>query len=160
MSHLDLEMQLNPLIEKLAEEGGQEQIVSIEGYLGKGEDETIRLYKDLNLGKYLEVPRQSVLAVEQTAPGIKQKTTLYVEASTAIKSTRILTAYAVANPLPDKQSPEVCEDFRELDTLISEAIDKVDKIPRTFENSDDLDEIKDKLTDMAATVYYIISLYC
>lgn len=74
----------NPLVENLARSaGGDGSVIELQGFVGPSTPETVRLYTDMTLRHYLEIPRQSIV---QQVPGATDRdpVTLYTSSSTVI----------------------------------------------------------------------------
>ncbi len=74
----------SPLVESLARStGGDGNVVELQGFVGPSTPETVRLYTDMTLRHYLEIPRQSIV---QQVPGATESepVTLYTSSSTVI----------------------------------------------------------------------------
>jgi|GEM_PF-5146406 len=55
------ELKPKPVIERLEEALKQDLVVCLEGYVGSSDCDTLRLYKDLSLENYVEVPKKEII---------------------------------------------------------------------------------------------------
>jgi hypothetical protein len=76
----------NPAVEQLSrslDAGGE--LVELQGFVGPSTPETVRLYKDLTLNQYLEIPRQSIVQ-QVSGANTSQPLTIYILSSTVVRS--------------------------------------------------------------------------
>lgn len=83
------ELKVNPIVAKLLKADGQDSIVEIEGYVGSVEEGTVRLYKNLGLSEYVEVPEDSILHTINIPDDKGGRVKVYIEASTEVVSVSI-----------------------------------------------------------------------
>lgn len=88
-------LEVNPLVAKLLESAEGEPITSLEGYIGPSEEAKIRLYTDLQLNEYIDLPEEAVLHAEEPdqAEG-RVRLWLRADARVQIISTRTTSAQA------------------------------------------------------------------
>ena len=76
----------NATVERLMRSAGGEGTVQLKGYVVQSSPEVVRLYWDLTLTRYFEVPRSAVLEQVQGSNPDSDPTTLYVKSSARIVS--------------------------------------------------------------------------
>lgn len=77
----------SPLVEQLlraAPDG--EQLVELSGYVGLSTPEMVRLYRNLSLSSYLEIPRTAIVHSVQEGDPKRGQTRLYVRGSATVVS--------------------------------------------------------------------------
>jgi hypothetical protein len=74
----------NAIVEQLLRDAGGEQIVELSGYVGPSTPETIRLYQDLSLIRYLEIPRAEIIHSLQQGDPKFGPTKIYVRGTAKI----------------------------------------------------------------------------
>jgi hypothetical protein len=75
----------NPLVEQMlraAPDG--EQIVELKGYVGPSTADTVRLYADLMLSRYIEIPRNAIVNMVQEGDPKTGLVKLYVRSSATV----------------------------------------------------------------------------
>jgi hypothetical protein len=77
-----------------------EPIVELKGYVGPTTPEMVRLYADLSLQRYLEIPRGAIIGKVQEGDPTSGPVKLYVRGSTIVVSANRLSA---ANAAPTLQ---------------------------------------------------------
>jgi hypothetical protein len=102
----ELQLKVNPTVAKLAEIGRQEEIVSLEGFVGPSEPDFVRLYFDLELSGYLEVPKRAVKHAEELDKEKREKgpVRIYVPASTMVRHVR--QTFLPAKDRPERLRPD------------------------------------------------------
>ncbi len=95
-------LRANPLIAALEEGAGGEEVVELKGLVGQAADEgTVRLYDDLSLGSYVELPRDAVITAEGDDP--TQPVRVFVRASTGVR--RVEVSHSTARELAAARRP-------------------------------------------------------
>lgn len=83
----------HPIVEQLLQKSKQDSaIVELQGYVGPSTPDAVRLYSDLSLSRYWEIPRSDILHEVQGSNPTKDPTTLYVKSSTMVASTSRMSA--------------------------------------------------------------------
>jgi hypothetical protein len=95
------QLKINPTIAKLVEIARADEIVALEGFVGPSDPDFVRLYFDLELSGYLEVPKKAIKHAEELdkEKGEKGPVRVYVPASTMVRHVR-------QTFLPAKDRPE------------------------------------------------------
>ena len=93
-------LRTHPAVERLLKNSKDgEPTVPLKGYVNQSSPETVRLYWDLTLSRYFEIPLSAVVDQVQGADPEKDPVTLYVRASARIVSASTVTADAAASSL-------------------------------------------------------------
>ncbi|WP_076857930.1 hypothetical protein [Bradyrhizobium mercantei] len=83
----------NPAVERILRDPKQgEATVVLEGYVGLSTPETVRLYSDLTLQRYWDIPRNEIVRQVQGNDPEKDPIKLYVRSSTLVASASKMTA--------------------------------------------------------------------
>jgi hypothetical protein len=93
-------LRTHPALERLLKNSKDgEPTVQLKGYVIQSSPETVRLYWDLTLSRYFEIPLSAVVDQVQGTDPEKDPVTLYVRASARIVSAISLTADSAASSL-------------------------------------------------------------
>jgi len=74
---------VNPLVKELLTTEGQP--LELSGFVGPAEKGWIRLYSDLGLGRYVEIPEQGVLRVREDASDPEGVSTLLIQSTAELR---------------------------------------------------------------------------
>lgn len=102
--------EIHPVIAALEADG--EGAIEFGGFLGAGDDETLRLYADLGMSSYLDIPRNSVVHIGSDPSGEPGKVRAFVRRDQKVREVnqRFVAAFASAfstSAFPDPKFPEV-----------------------------------------------------
>src|SRR5436189_243811 len=87
----------NPLVEQLMRAAPQgEKLVELRGYVGTSTPDTVRLYADLSLSRYFDIPRSAIVHLVQEGDPKTGPVKIYLHGSTAIVSGIRHSASAIA----------------------------------------------------------------
>jgi hypothetical protein len=87
---------IHPLIE--AQEPKGEPTIEFRGFLGTADEETLRLYSDLSMSSYVDIPKGGVVYVEQDPSGETGKLRAFVRTDQKVRevNTRTVVAWSSA----------------------------------------------------------------
>jgi hypothetical protein len=80
---------IRPIIEKFEHLVGKSTLVEIEGYLGSADQDVTRLFLDRTLGKYVDIPKRSVIHCSEPSEHSEGAVRVTLDGSTTIKSVSI-----------------------------------------------------------------------
>jgi hypothetical protein len=86
------DLSVNPVLAKLKPTADDDrQFLVLTGYVGETTDGTVRLYENLDLRTYFEIPIKDIVWAEKLIPGLQASTTLLV-IDAATQGTRVTSA--------------------------------------------------------------------
>jgi hypothetical protein len=98
---------VNPIVEKLIKGAGGESIAILRGFVGPSVPSVTRLYCDLSLARYVDIPSASVLHTEP-AKLPQLPAVIYVRSSAVVTFVEVITRSMVAGAFQRLPSP--CKD--------------------------------------------------
>ncbi|MGH8069424.1 MAG: hypothetical protein ACRERE_30145 [Candidatus Entotheonellia bacterium] len=89
-------LEIHPLIK--AQEPSGQPTVEFRGFVGAGDDKTLRIYTDLSMSSYIDIPKEGLVYVEQDPTGETGKVRAFVHADQKVREVnrRTVTAQASA----------------------------------------------------------------
>lgn len=85
----------HPIVRKLEAAAAGDSVVMLEGFVGKGSSDRLRLYGSLDLRAYWDIPREDVLAAEELSSD-ERRTRVFVRGSSNISATSTVTTCVTA----------------------------------------------------------------
>lgn len=84
------DLPVSPFVSKLLEAKQDGPVFVTRGYLGGGDEKVVRLYFDLSLETYAEIPRSAVLHADAVAGSAHQRAELIVDATKEVRVVSVL----------------------------------------------------------------------
>jgi hypothetical protein len=108
---------MSPIVETLLKASGGRPVWLLTGYIGPSTEDVLRLYQDLTLGEYFEIPKEAVIHVVAEAEA--GKTDVYVLVGTEITAFHVCSRSFRAGT----REPTGCRESRKSGGLYCAALD-------------------------------------
>ncbi|TAH51630.1 MAG: hypothetical protein EYC68_09710 [Chloroflexota bacterium] len=96
-NHKIEKLEIHPLIK--AQEPKGEPTIEFRGFVGTGDDGTLRLYMDLSMSSYIDIPKEGLVYVEKDSSGETGKVRAFVHTDQKVREVNKRTVIAWASAL-------------------------------------------------------------